>query len=155
MNVVALRFLILGIAVLMCIAGVGRQHASPSSAIGTWHGESICIGNRPACRNEKVVYRFEPVAGKPAVLVLLADKIIDGKREPMYRLEFQYDETKGTLSCDFTRRQTHWLWQYQVTGDKMEGTLLLLPDKSPGRHVEVSRVSEDKLPPAPAREAYN
>jgi hypothetical protein len=32
--------------------------AEASSVIATWHGESICLGNRPACRNEEVVYRF-------------------------------------------------------------------------------------------------
>jgi hypothetical protein len=126
----------------------------PPSVIGTWHGESICKGDHPACKNEEVVYRFELVAGKLGVVTLLADKIIDGKREPMYKLEFQYDDAKGTLVCEFTRRQTHGLWEYKITGDKMEGTLMLLPDKTLGRQVKVNRVSEDQVPAAPAREAY-
>lgn len=126
----------------------------PPSVIGTWHGESICVGDRPACKNEEVVYRFEAVAGKPGVVTLLADKILEGKREPMYQLEFQYDEAKGSLSCEFTRRQTHGLWEYQISADAMSGTLVLLPDKSVGRRVKVSRVSEDKMPAAPSRESY-
>lgn len=129
-------------------------HPMLPSVIGTWHGQSICVGDHPACKNEEVVYRFEAVAGKPGLVTLLADKIIDGKREPMGALEFQYDQAKGTLSGEFTRRQTHGLWEFKLTGDKIEGTLVLLPDKSVARRVTVSRVSEDKVPAAPARELY-
>lgn len=128
--------------------------ANPSTAIGTWKGESICVGARPACKNEVVVYRLEPIAGKPGVLMWLADKIIDGKRVPMGKLEFQYDEAKGTLSCDFNWGHTHGLWQFKMTADEMEGTLVLLPDKSVGRRVKVKRVKESEVPEAPARELY-
>ena len=122
--------------------------------IGTWTGESICSGDRPACKNEVVVYRFEPIAGKPGLVTMLADKIIEGKREPMGKLDFQYDEAKGTLSCEFTRGQTHGLWQFQISGDTMEGTLVVLPDRAVGRRVKVRRVREDQVPAAPARELY-
>ena len=59
----------------------GKQPAP--SVIGTWKGDSTCRENRPACKNEVVVYRFEAVAGKPDVILWFADKIVDGKREPM------------------------------------------------------------------------
>ncbi len=126
----------------------------PSSVIGSWRGVSICVGDHPACKNEDVVYRFEPITEEPGSVMLFADKVIDGKREPMGKLKFQYDEGKGTVSGEFTRRQTHGLWEFRVDGDTMEGTLVLLPDKSIGRRVKVRRVSEDKLPPAPPREEY-
>ncbi len=134
--------------------GAADVQSSSASVIGTWKGESTCLGDRPACKNEVVVYRFEAVAGKPELVTLLADKIIDGKREPMYRLDFQYDEAKGTLACEFTRRQTHGLWQYKLTADELEGTLVLLPDKSLGRRVKVKRVKDNSVPEAPARELY-
>lgn len=132
---------------------LSRPAISPS-VLGTWTGESICVGDRPACKNEIVVYRFEAIAGKPDVVLLLADKIIEGKRVPMGKLEFHYDETKGELFCEFTKRQTHGLWQYKVSGDQMEGTLVILPNKEVGRRVKVKRVSESEVPPAPAREMY-
>ena len=44
---------------------------------------------------------------------------------------------------------------YTVTGDTMSGTLIILPDKSLGRRVSVHRVSEDKLPKAPALKEYD
>jgi hypothetical protein len=132
-----------------------RALATTPAAVGTWTGESICTDkNRPACKNEVVVYRVEEISGRPGVLLLLADKIIEGKRDPMGKLECKYDEAAGTLSCEFTRRQTHGLWQYKVSGDQMEGTLVLLPDKTVGRRVKVRRVKDDEVPAAPAREEY-
>jgi hypothetical protein len=122
--------------------------------LGTWKGDSICVGNRPACKNEVVVYRFEAILGKPGVVLQLADKIIEGQRVPMGKLEFQYNEAKGELSCEFTKGQTHGLWQFTVSADNMEGTLVLLPGKEPARRVKVKRVGEDEVPPAPARESY-
>jgi hypothetical protein len=85
---------------------------------------------------------------------LLADKIIDGKRVPMYKMDFQYDAGKETLVCEFTRGQTHGVWQYKITADSMEGTLLLLPDKSIVRRVKVTRVKEEQVPAAPDLKAY-
>ena len=49
------------------------------SVLGTWKGESSCTGNRPACKNEVAVYRFEAVPGKSDVVLQFADKIIDRK----------------------------------------------------------------------------
>jgi hypothetical protein len=127
----------------------------PSPTIdGTWKGESTCAGNRPACKNEVVVYRFEAIPGRPDVFLLLADKIIEGQRIPMYKLEFQYNESKGELSCEFTKRQTHGLWQYTVSTDAMEGTLILLPGKELGRRVKVKRVGPKEVPPAPNKDMY-
>lgn len=130
--------------------------AAPGSVLGTWKGESVCVGNNhPACKNEVVVYRFEPVAAKPGTVLLLADKILDGRRDPMYKLEFQYDEAEGTLSCEFTRRRTHGLWQYTLSGDTLEGTLTILPDQELARRVKAKRAAPgDRLPAAPAREEY-
>jgi hypothetical protein len=137
--------------------GVTNSRAAKSTApsiVGSWRGDSTCVGDHPACKNEDVVYRFEAIAGEPGNVLLFADKIIDGKRQVMGVLKFQYDEAKGTLSGEFTRGQTHGVWEFKIDGDTMEGTLVLLPDKTLGRRVKVKRVREDQLPPAPARELY-
>jgi hypothetical protein len=73
----------------------------------------------------------------------------------MGKLECQYDEGKGSLSCEFTKRRTHGIWSFQVSGDSMEGTLMLLPDKSIGRKVKVTRATAEQVPEAPPREAYD
>ena len=125
-----------------------------SSIVGTWTGESICVGNRPACKNEVVVYRFEPVTGKSTLVTLLADKIIKGKRIPMYKLDFQYNESKRTLSCDFTQGHTRGTWEYKIAGVSMEGTGIVLAGKWVARRVKVKRVREDQMPVAPDYNSY-
>jgi len=133
-----------------------RDHSNNPSAspVGTWRGDSICVGNRPACKNEDVVYRFEALPGKPSMLIQFADKIIEGKREPMGKLEFTYDQAAGTLTGEFRRGQTHILWELTMSGDKMDGKLLILPERSVGRRVALKRVDENQVPPAPARDQY-
>ena len=151
-----------GLIIVMSIAGLtasgkaqGLARAmNASSVVGTWTGESICVGHRPACKNEVVVYRFEPVAGNSTLLTLLADKIIKGKRIPMYRLDFQYDESRRTLSCDFTQGHTRGTWEYRIAGDSMEGTGVVMASKSVARSVKVKRVREDQVPAAPDHDSY-
>jgi hypothetical protein len=157
----ALVRFIAALVVMVCAAAGGWVQGSgdaPSRAetraTGTWSGSSFCVGERPGCKNEMVVYRLLAVANKPRMANLLADKVIDGKRVPMYALEFTLDEEGGTLRCEFTRGQTHGIWEYAMTGDVMTGTLVILPDRSLGRRVSVHRVREDEVPAAPALEEY-
>lgn len=157
-----LNHLLRGVIVATFVASVtligqaqGLARAMSAAGVtGTWSGESICLGNRPACKNEIVVYRFEPVAGKSTLITLFADKIIKGKRIPMYKLDFQYDEARRTLSCEFTQGHTRGTWEYKVIGDAMEGTGILRAGGSVARRVKVKRVREDQLPAAPDRDAY-
>lgn len=153
LSLIASLILAAGLSPLTPVTALPISNAN--SVLGTWKGESICFGNRPACKNEVVVYRIEAVPGKSGVVMLFADKIIDGERVPMGKLEFQYNEAKGELSCDFTINQTHGLWQFKVLGDKMTGTLVILPDKELGRNVKVARVKESEVPKAPNRELYD
>ena len=154
-----LRALIVAVFVVS-VASSGRGQGlarSMSAAVvtGTWRGESVCVGNRPACKNEVVVYRFEPVAGRSTLITLFADKISKGKRVPMYRLDFQYDDAKRTLSCEFTQGQTRGTWEYKViSDDAIEGTGIVSAGKSVARRVKVKRVREDQLPTAPDRDSY-
>lgn len=135
--------------------GQGMARAmNASSLVGTWSGGSKCVGKRPACKNEVVVYRFEPVAGRSTLITLLADKIIRGKRVPMYKLDFQYNETRRTLSSEFRQGRTQGIWEYKVTGDSLEGTGIVLPGKSVARRVKVKRVREDQMPTAPDHNSY-
>jgi len=129
---------------------------SKQSAIsGTWTGTSTCVGNRPACKNETVVYRFVPVDGHPSQVRLLADKIIDGKRVPMGALVFEYDERTGKLTSEFTRGNTHGIWMFSIAGESMTGTLEVLPERSVARDVKVHRVKDAEVPAAPAIQEYD
>jgi hypothetical protein len=148
----------LALALAACVAcATARPRDERPGAVavlGTWTGTSICVGNRPACKNEVVVYRFVPVDGKPEFVRLFADKIIDGKRVPMGALEFRYDEADHSLTGEFTRGTTHGLWSFTVSGDTMKGKLFILPDKTVGRDVDVHRVRDDEVPPPPPLEEY-
>jgi len=129
---------------------------SKQSAIsGTWTGTSTCVGNRPACKNETVVYRFVPVDRHPEQVRLLADKIIDGKRVPMYALVFEYEEQTGKLTCEFTRGNTHGIWSYSIAGESMTGALVVLPERSVARDVKAHRVKDAEVPVAPAIHEYD
>ena len=153
-----LRALILA-AFIASLASSGRAQgiARPMSAAGvtgTWSGESVCVGNRQACKNELVVYRFEPVVGRSTLMTLLADTIVRGKRVPMYKLDFQYDEARRTLSCEFNQGYTRGTWEYRITGDTMGGAGIVSSGKSVARRVKVKRVREDQMPAAPDRNSY-
>ena len=87
-------------------------------------------------------------------MTLLADKIIDGRRVPMYKLEFHFVDADHSLTCEFRRGQMHGVWKYTVSGDTMTGTLVILPDDTFGRRVSVHRVREDQVPKAPALGEY-
>jgi hypothetical protein len=146
----------------MCLTAMATPYThhipvqtSTAAVVGTWTGTSRCVGNRPTCKNETVVYRFIAVDGHPNQLRLLADKIIDGVRVPMGALVFEYDEAARELRGEFRRDQTHLLWTFKVTGDSMTGTLLVLPERSIGRDVNVHRVKDTDVPAAPAISEYD
>src|SRR5262249_16709926 len=113
-----------------------------------------CVGNRPACKNEVVVYRFEAFPGKVGVVLNYADKVIDGKRVPMGKLEFQYNQAKGELSCEFTRNQTHSLWQLTISAHPIQYSLVQLHCREQRRSVKIKRVRESDVPKAPGNDEY-
>ena len=144
-------------AVLTAIAATSCLAAKPMTAasiLGTWKGTSTCVGNRPACKNEVVVYRLLPIEGHPQQVRWLADKIIDGKREAMGALVFDIDERAGTLRGEFQRNTTHGVWTFEVADGVMKGKLTLLPGGEVGRDVSVRRVKETEVPEAPPLSDY-
>jgi len=153
-----LRALIVAVfAATVAAPNQGQGLARPMTAAGvagTWTGESLCVGNRSACKNEIVVYRLEPVPGRSTLVTLLADKVVKGKRVPMYKLDLEYDEARRTLSCEFAQGHTRGTWEYKINGDAMEGTAIVQTGKSVVRRVKVKRVREDQMPAAPDRDAY-
>ena len=122
--------------------------------LGTWTGTSTCVGDRPACKNETLVYRFVPIDGHPGQVRQLADKILDGKRVPMGTLVFDVDESGRTVRAEFETRQTHGVWSLTVAGDSMTGKLENLSDKSISRDVKAHRAKDSELPEAPPRSDY-
>lgn len=117
----------------------GSKTDEVSKLIGNWTGESICTDKaRSACHDEKVIYHITKLA-EPDKVRLAADKLVDGKPEEMYVLDFTYDAEKGILSGEFQNARYHGLWQYTVKGNTMEGTLSLLPDNTIVRRIKVKK----------------
>jgi hypothetical protein len=150
------------LVVLLFVMLAGSKPTDPASAEkavarfkGTWKGKSTCVGDRPACKDETVVYRFVPFVGSTWQLRLLADKIIEGKRVPMGALLFAYDDTTRGLRCDFKRGTTHGVWMFIVEGDSLKGELIVLPDGEKARDVRARRIDDAHVPPAPALKAYD
>ena len=148
-NVAAVAALILAALTLPTSAG----GASPAmiagdgaNLVGNWTGDSICAGPFPACRDENVIYRIPKVPDAKGTVTITADKIVNGKPELMGVLDFKYDAEKNTLTCDFIRGNTHGLWEFSVKGDTMEGTLVVLPDKTLARRVKLKK---DNSTPSP------
>jgi hypothetical protein len=129
-------------------AGGGKKDSdSLSKVLGDWEGESVCVDkNRPACKNEHVVYHIKKKDGEADAVTIAADKIINGKPEEMGVLECKYDASKSTLTCEFTVNSTHGVFEFTIKGDEMEGTLKILPAGTLGRRINVKKVP-DAPPP--------
>lgn len=163
-----IRNLLVVAAGVMAIASTGsvRSYSSPVARephqtpaldfiLGTWTGTSTCVGNRPACKDETVVYRFVALEGHPGQVRLLADKILRGKRVPMGALVFDVAPQSRTVRSEFTRGRTHGVWSFTVAESTMTGTLLVLPDSSSAREVKAHRADAPDVPKAPPLSDYD
>jgi hypothetical protein len=88
------------LALLLGGMGIFSAHlisAEASVVAGTWRGKSVCVTETPACHNESVVYRIKDIPDHPDLVLIQADKIVDGKAIPMGTGQWQYDRTEHTL----------------------------------------------------------
>lgn len=123
---------------------------SLSKVLGDWEGESVCVDkNRPACRDELVIYHIVKKEGAHDTVTVAADKIVDGQPEQMYVLDLKYDDAGGTLKGEFNVNGTRGVFEYAVKGDEMNGTLKTLPSGTTARRIKVKRApyQTPKKPP--------
>ena len=134
-------------AILFVFSGCAspQTQGSIEKVIGDWYGESKCTGNNPSCHDEVVVYHISRIEKEPSKVHLSADKIIDGKPEFMGEFDFVFDEKKNTLTAEFKIPRTGGtgVWLFKIDGDKIEGTLTILPENEVGRVVKVARKKPD------------
>ena len=133
--IISFIFLLLG---SVRIAGQQRSSGDLSKLVSDWTGESICVGNNPSCHDEKVIYHVS-IAGEPDKIKIAADKIVDGKPEPMGVIDLKYDASKQILTGETQTARYHLWWEFTIKGDIMEGTLSLLPDKTIARRIKVQK----------------
>lgn len=123
------------IAVPSCMA----QKKDSAGIAGTWKGTSLCQVKNSPCHDETVVYHFTKSATEENRYSLQANKIVDGKEEDMGVLEFVYDNSKKTLTCNMTSKQGRpGVWLFNVDGNKIHGTLIL-GDNTLYRIIEVEK----------------
>jgi hypothetical protein len=92
-----------------------------SGVAGTWRGESACVTDAAACHNEKVVYHIKAVPNRSDVVLIQADKIVDGKAITMGTGQWQHDRVRQTLEWSMPQQ----VWLLKITGSRIEGTLRL------------------------------
>ncbi len=137
---------------LCCMLLCGLFAARPSAAqdekpgdvsrlLGDWSGESVCVNREkfPACKDEQVIYHIAAAEGKPDTVTVAADKLVNGKPEPMGTIDFVYDARKQTLTGEFKNSRVHIIMELAVKGDIIEGTLSTLPERTLARRVKVKK----------------
>jgi hypothetical protein len=108
--------ILLAATVMLSVLAV---RAGGSDIGGTWRGESLCASEAPACRDERVIYYVKHVPEKADVVVIQADKIVNGKPVTMGTGEWRYDAAGGALEW----RMPHQVWLLKISGSRIEGTL--------------------------------
>jgi hypothetical protein len=101
------------------LLNVRPSRAETSSPEGIWRGESLCTSEAPACHDERVVYYVKPVPNREDLVVIQADKIVNGQAVTMGSGEWHYDRAGSTLEWRMPQR----VWSLKITGSRMEGTL--------------------------------
>src|SRR5689334_8721023 len=86
--------------------------AQTTSLTGDWTGESICFGNNPSCHDEKVVYHISIDPSDSTKVKIAADKIVDGKPDPMGVIDLKYDSARQTLTGELQNSRNRGVWEF-------------------------------------------
>lgn len=89
---------------------------------GIWRGTSICQVKDSPCHDETVVYLI--VSSGERTYTIKMNKVVDGEELEMGELEFTYEESTGTLTCQRDDRHRS-LWVFEITENMMQGSLTI------------------------------
>ena len=118
-----------------------NQTAAPASQLlGTWRGTSVCTDRvaAPACQDETVLYTFTRGARDGAVH-WAADKIVNGKRQPMGEMDLTYDRSESCWKAEFSSPRVKSVWRLSVDGNHLTGTGRLLPGNETIRKLDLRK----------------
>ena len=138
------------VVVLFMLAPIARGETPGGTSdeiVGTWRGSSVCVDRQaaPACNDEQVVYEIRGMPGKPNMVTVKADKIVDGKRVPMGDLDFTHEAKSNSWITEFENPRVHALWRLAVSGTTMTGTMMLLPSKVVVRRMDLRKSMKSEL----------
>jgi len=132
--------LALFVLVLLALISLEIPKAQESSLlIGDWCGESICVGEIGACKDEQVVYHISIDPADATKVKIGADKIVNGKPEFMGDIDLKFDARNNTLTGELTTPRYHGVWEFTVKGNTIWGTLSLLPERRIARQIKVMK----------------
>jgi len=136
--------LLFAIATAVPGATARTQAGSP---LGTWRGTSTCTDRQaaPACHDETVVYEVRSVPGTRDTVMMQADKVVNGAREPMGDLRLGRG-ADGAWSAEIGTPRVHARWSFVIHGDSMAGTLVDLPTGATTRRAAATRVPATAAP---------
>jgi hypothetical protein len=124
---------------ILLVLGISCTSVSLASGDvgGTWKGESLCTVRPSPCKDETVIYTITEPDAKGA-LTIDADKVVNGARENMGKLDCTYDKAKSTVVCMMKNGK----WEFTISGTSMKGTLTL-PDGTLYRKVSLTKDLKD------------
>lgn len=130
-----MRYITLLLLVFACVSAKAGYSNDTSAVCGVWKGTSICQVRPSPCNDEVVVYYIH--AGKKEnEYTIVMNKIVNGVEEEMSgELPARYDAKAHKFTVTM---KGYDAWNYTVTGNKMEGTLVL-KDGTVYRVVKVER----------------
>ena len=126
----------------LIVTNAESLHGQPQDAavLGAWEGESKCMVAGSPCHDEHVIYeiaRNETPAGHK----IDAYKVVNGAREFMGTLHCSYNAQKKLLSCTGGNPRMKSDWEYSVSGDKIDGTLVLGDERTLYRKISLHRMA--------------
>ena len=125
----------------LLLAHLAGAAVARDALIGTWRGTSLCANREaaPACADEQVIYDISATPGKADEITLKADKIVDGRREPMGELTFRPDATTGRWVTEIQTPRMHALWYFSLENGVLRGGMTLMPSTTQVRKIELRR----------------
>lgn len=132
-------------ALVAATAETGRADSPTDEIVGTWRGQSICTDRvaAPACNDEQVIYDISVTPGKANTVTVKADKVVDGKREPMGALDFTRDAKEGGWTTELQTPRFHAIWLLTPSGTRMQGSLTMIPSKAVVRRIDLRKDKRD------------
>jgi hypothetical protein len=131
-------------ALIFLLIPISLVAGQASSLAGDWTGESICVGEVGACKDEQVVYHLSVDPADATKVRIGADKIVNGKPDFMGDIDLRFDARNNTLTGELNGPRYRGVWQFTIKGNMMWGTLSLLPDKNIVRQIRVTKTESNQ-----------
>lgn len=135
-----LTIIALGAMIGGCAQSSYGEQKEDYAVVGTWEGDAKCMVAGSPCHDEHVIYeiaRDEKAGG----LKTDAYKVVNGEKQLMGTLSCKYNAEKKNLSCSGGNPQLKADWEYLVSGDTIEGTLVIGDEHKLYRKMSLKRKS--------------